>query len=278
MSHYLLPDGNVQISFSGGRTSAYMLHQIAEANGGISDRCKVVFANTGREMPQTLDFVQECGERWGIQITWVEYFDAAPRFAVVSHNSASRDGEPFEALIRRRRYLPNQQARFCTGDLKIKPSARYLVSIGWEQWMSALGIRADEMRRVNREPQKERWQRWYPLADAGVTKHHVMAFWGRQPFDLRLPNIKGNTALGNCDGCFLKSEATLAMLARDYPERHAWWERMETQTTEATTAAAARFRKDYTRSSLREFVERQGDWIFDTDGALCQKDGGECTG
>ena len=278
MSHYLLPDGNVQISFSGGRTSAYMLHQIAEANGGISDRCKVVFANTGREMPQTLDFVQECGERWGIQITWVEYFDAAPRFAVVSHNSASRDGEPFEALIRRRRYLPNQQARFCTGDLKIKPSARYLVSIGWDQWMSALGIRADEMRRVNREPQKERWQRWYPLVDAGVTKHHVMAFWGRQPFDLRLTSIKGNTALGNCDGCFLKSEATLAMLARDYPERHAWWERMEAQTTEATTAAAARFRKDYTRSSLREFVERQGDWIFDTDGALCQKDGGECTG
>jgi 3'-phosphoadenosine 5'-phosphosulfate sulfotransferase (PAPS reductase)/FAD synthetase len=278
MSHYLLPDGNVQISFSGGRTSAYMLHQIAETNGGIPDRCKVVFANTGREMPQTLDFVQECGDRWDIPITWVEYLDAAPRFTVVSHNSASRDGEPFEALIRRRRYLPNQQARFCTGDLKIKPSARYLVSIGWEQWMSALGIRADEMRRVNREPQKERWQRWYPLADAGVTKHHVMDFWGRQPFDLRLTNIKGNTALGNCDGCFLKSEATLAMLARDYPERHAWWERMEAQTTGATTAAAARFRKDYTRSSLREFVERQGDWIFDTDGALCQKDGGECTG
>jgi 3'-phosphoadenosine 5'-phosphosulfate sulfotransferase (PAPS reductase)/FAD synthetase len=278
MTAYILPDGNVQISFSGGRTSGYMLHQIAEANGGIPDRCKVVFANTGREMPQTLDFVQECGDRWDIPITWVEYLDAAPRFTVVSHNSASRDGEPFEALIRRRRYLPNQQARFCTGDLKVKPSARYLVSIGWEHWMSALGIRADEMRRVNREPQKERWQRWYPLADAGVTKHHVMDFWGRQSFDLRLPNIKGNTALGNCDGCFLKSEATLAMLARDYPERHAWWERMEAQTTEATTAAAARFRKDYTRSSLRDFVERQGDWIFDTDGALCQKDGGECTG
>lgn len=277
ISPYTLPDGNVQISFSGGRTSGYMLHHIAEANGGIPDRCKVVFANTGREMPQTLDFVQEVSDRWGIPITWVEYLDAAPRFTVVSHNSASRDGEPFEALIRRRKYLPNQQARFCTGDLKIKPSARYLVSLGWDQWISALGIRADEMRRVNREPQKERWQRWYPLVDAGVTKQHVMEFWGKQPFDLRLPNIKGNTALGNCDGCFLKSEATLAMLARDYPERHAWWERMESITTEATTAAAARFRKDYTRASLREFVERQGDWIFKTEGALCQRDGGECT-
>lgn len=278
MNHYILPDGNVQISFSGGRTSGYMLHQIAEANGGIPDRCKVVFANTGREMPQTLDFVQECGDRWGIPITWVEYLDAALRFTVVSHNSASRDGEPFEAIIRLRKYLPNQKARFCTGDLKVKPSAKYLISLGWDKWMSALGIRADEMRRVNREPQRERWQRWYPLADAGVTKHHVMAFWARQAFDLRLPNVKGNTALGNCDGCFLKSEATLAMLARDYPERHAWWERMEAITTEATTAEATRFRADYTRASLRDFVERQGDWIFDTEGALCQKDGGECTG
>lgn len=277
MSHFRLPDGNVQISFSGGRTSGFMLHQIAEANGGIPDRCKVVFANTGREMPQTLDFVQECSDRWSISIVWVEYLDASPKFIVVSHNSASRDGEPFEALIRRRKYLPNQQARFCTSDLKIKPSARYLQSIGWDRWTSALGIRADEQRRINREPQKERWRRWYPLADAGVSKHDVMAFWGAQAFDLTLPNIKGNTALGNCDGCFLKSEATLAMLARDYPERHAWWERMETETTEATTASAARFRKDYTRESLRNFVERQGDWIFKTEDALCQRDGGECT-
>jgi 3'-phosphoadenosine 5'-phosphosulfate sulfotransferase (PAPS reductase)/FAD synthetase len=276
MNLYTLPDGNVQISFSGGRTSAYMLHHILEANGGIPDRCKVVFANTGREMPQTLDFVQEVSDRWSIPVAWVEYLDAGPRFAVVSHNSASRDGEPFAALVKRRKFLPNQQARFCTGDLKIKPSARYLVSLGWQQWISALGIRADEAQRVKREPQKERWQRWYPLADAGVSKRDVMAFWKRQPFDLRLPNVKGNTALGNCDGCFLKSEANLAMLARDYPERHAWWERMEAETTEATTAAAARFRSEYTRKSLREFVERQGDWIFNTEGALCQTDGGEC--
>lgn len=27
---YLLPDGNVQIAFSGGRTSGYMLHRILE--------------------------------------------------------------------------------------------------------------------------------------------------------------------------------------------------------------------------------------------------------
>ena len=57
---FKLPDGNVQISFSGGRTSAFMLHQILEVNGTLPDRVQVTFANTGREMPETLDFVNEC--------------------------------------------------------------------------------------------------------------------------------------------------------------------------------------------------------------------------
>lgn len=57
MNPYRLPDGNVQIAFSGGRTSAYMLHKLLDANGGLPDRAVVTFQNTGREMPETLDFV-----------------------------------------------------------------------------------------------------------------------------------------------------------------------------------------------------------------------------
>jgi len=64
MTAYTLPAGNVQIAFSGGRTSAYMLHQILETNGPLPDRVVVSFQNTGREMPETLDFVQECSDRW----------------------------------------------------------------------------------------------------------------------------------------------------------------------------------------------------------------------
>ena len=47
---YVLPQGNVQISFSGGRTSGFMLYKILEANNGLPDRAKVIFTNTGREM------------------------------------------------------------------------------------------------------------------------------------------------------------------------------------------------------------------------------------
>jgi 3'-phosphoadenosine 5'-phosphosulfate sulfotransferase (PAPS reductase)/FAD synthetase len=271
-SPYLLPEGNVQIAFSGGRTSAYMLHQILEANGGLPDRAKVVFANTGREMPQTLDFVAEVGQRWDVPIVWVEYRRSATghSFEVVSHNSASRDGEPLIALMNHFGFPPNRAARFCSHEGKTRTAKRYCVSIGWKRWTAAVGIRADEANRALTSPPKDRYDVWYPLLTAGVTRADISAFWARHPFDLALPNVKGNAALGNCDGCFLKSEASRAMLARDYPDRAAWWRDQETRY-------GGKFHVSTSWAELLSAVDRQGDWLFDTEGALCQADGGECT-
>ena len=279
MSPYILPDGDVSISFSGGRTSAYMLHEILRANGGLPDRVVVSFQNTGREMPETLDFVQQCGELWGVRIVWLEYRAEAPRFEVVSHNSASRDGEPFEELIRKRKFLPNRVARFCTAEMKVHCLSRYLRSLGWDRWTNAVGIRADEPDRLGRASPKERYVVWHPLADAGVSRYDVSAFWARQPFDLRLPNVNGRTQLGNCDGCFLKSEAARAALVRDHPDRAAWWQRMEELAQSISSRPAdARFREDGTWQQHIDFVSRQGDWLFDEEGALCQANDGDCTG
>lgn len=48
-----------------------------------SSRVEVTFQNTGREMPQTLDFVAEVGRRWGVLIAWLEYRAEAPFFEIV---------------------------------------------------------------------------------------------------------------------------------------------------------------------------------------------------
>jgi 3'-phosphoadenosine 5'-phosphosulfate sulfotransferase (PAPS reductase)/FAD synthetase len=304
MNPYTLPEGNVAIAFSGGRTSAYMLHQIIEANGldvVNSDRVVVSFQNTGREMPETLDFVQECGERWGVRIVWLEYrlrwtgaphdvknkiFDtAANTFEVVNHNSASQNGEPMEQLLEYYGFIPTALSRWCTGRLKIKTAAAYLQSLGWAEWTSATGIRADEARRAKHDGTKlDRNWLWHPLYRAGVDKWQVKDFWDSKPFDLRLPNIDGVTYLGNCDGCFLKSERHRAALARDYPERARWWSRME-EKYDGKRALLGKgggdlnsFNKSVKWSALEEMVQSQGDWIFDTEGALCQADDGECTG
>ena len=269
--NFKLPEGNVLISFSGGRTSGYMLHQILEENGDLPDRVKVTFANTGREMPETLDFVQECSDRWNVPITWLEYRRPKPKFEVVSHNSASRDGEPFKEVLEQPKILPNVHRRFCTQELKVKTIKRYLVSIGWKQWTQSIGIRADESRRLKKSTEK-RWNNWYPLNDAGVTKATVMDFWGAQPFDLRVMS-----GAGNCDGCFLKSEATLAAMWREHPERMQWWADIESWKSEEI-GRKAHFHDTRTYSELGRFVDRQSDWIFNDEAYLCQKDDGECTG
>lgn len=270
-SPYTLPDGNVLISFSGGRTSGFMLHQILEANGDLPERCKVVFANTGREMPKTLDFVQECSERWRVPITWLEYRKQMPKFVTVSHNSASRDGEPFRQALEQPKILPNVFRRFCTQELKVLTVKRYLVKHGWKSWHNAVGIRADEKRRIKVSTEK-RWQNWYPLNDAEVTKKDIMSFWNSQTFDLQI--VAGS---GNCDGCFLKSEATLAVMFRLYPDRMQWWTDIETWKSEQI-GKQAHFHQSRTYAQLGNFVKRQADWIFDDEAYLCQADDGECTG
>lgn len=286
-SPYTIPPGQVQIAFSGGRTSAYMLRKILDVNPGmiVNPDVQVTFQNTGREMPETLDFVQEVGSRWGVPIVWLEYLPHAPHFQVVSHNSASRNGEPFDALIDKKQYLPNQQTRFCTTELKIRTAKRYLVSLGWKHWTNATGIRADEPNRLNKPKPKDRWTIWNPLAVAGVSRHDVAAFWYDQPFDLNLPNVGGNCWLGNCDGCFLKSEAHVAALARDFPDRAAWWERAEArigalETSKGRQKDNSQFSKRYSRAEMRDFMDRQGDNFekLIKVGLLCQADDGECTG
>lgn len=281
LNHFILAEGNVQLAFSGGRTSAFMLFHILEANGGLPDRVVVTFQNTGREMPETLDFVRECGLRWGIEIVWLEYDPTSETlFREVGWQGAARNGEPFEALIRRKKYLPNQQARFCTIELKVRTAKRYLRTLGWDYWTNCVGIRADEPSRIKEEGVKhgDRWMIWQPLANAGITKHDIAAFWKAQDFDLRLPNVNGNCWLGNCDGCFLKSEANVAALAREYPDRHAWWEEMEDLASALTIGTAASWSKRYTRREMRDFMERQSDAFDVNDGQLCQADGGECLG
>ncbi len=275
MANPYLIEGPALISFSGGRTSAFMLRQILDAYGGSLPPLVVAcFANTGKEMPQTLDFVHQCGVRWNVPITWLEYDPAGEKqrkFRIVDRATASRNGEPFEALVKERQYLPNPVTRFCTTTLKIRVMRDYARSIGWEHWTNAIGLRADEARRVAKiKDQRERWETVAPLHPAGVTKEDVAAFWAGQPFDLRLANIDGKTPAGNCDLCFLKSAKTIASLIRSDPSLADWWFRMEEEARPSKPLGAV-FRKDrpgYRR--MRQAVLDERDLNFGDRDALAE--------
>ena len=251
------------ISFSGGRTSGYMLYKVLECGGGqLPSDAIVCFANTGKEDEATLKFVQACSDNWNVEIHWVEYRDAEPAFVRVDFETASRNGEPFEALIRKRQYLPNPVTRFCTSELKIRTIHKYLKSLGWEhnETMDWVGMRADEQRRAAKIADKSR----IPLVTAGVTKETVGDFWRNQSFDLELPNMNGVTMHGNCDLCFLKGGAQVLSLIAEKPERGIWWAKMEALALAlASKPSGAVFRSDRpSYSSMIKFAAEQKD-MFD---------------
>ncbi|AMS20638.1 Nin-like protein [Pseudomonas synxantha] len=263
MSPYKL-SGTTVVSFSGGRTSAYMLRQVLDSNEDLSDLV-VTFANTGKEHPATLEFVQECAKRWAVPIVWLEFRDDDTGFAVVDYATASRQGEPFEALIRKRKYLPNPVTRFCTIDLKIRIIHKYLRSLGLSTEEVPVdmmtGIRADEPRRVvkirhRKSTSESKWATMVmPLADAGVGVQNVTDFWAGQSFDLMLPTIHGRTLEGNCDLCFLKgAKQVYSIIASDRPKAE-WWARMESSVVSGGkfTGYGDRFRSD--RPSYQQMLD-----------------------
>jgi 3'-phosphoadenosine 5'-phosphosulfate sulfotransferase (PAPS reductase)/FAD synthetase len=283
MSPYKL-SGTTVVSFSGGRTSAYMLRQVLDSNDDQSDLV-VTFANTGKEHPATLEFVRECAERWAVPIIWLEFRDNEAGFEVVDFASASRQGEPFEALIRKRKYLPNPVTRFCTIDLKIRIIHKYLRSLGLSTENNPVdmmtGIRADEPRRVmkirhRKSTSESKWATMVmPLADAGVGVQDVTDFWAAQPFDLMLPTINGRTLEGNCDLCFLKgAKQVYSIIASDCGERVRkadWWARMERTAVSSSgiTGNGALFRFD--RPSYQQMIDysdTQFDMFADQDEAI----------
>ncbi|QVN09501.1 phosphoadenosine phosphosulfate reductase family protein [Pseudomonas rhodesiae] len=283
MSPYKL-SGTTVVSFSGGRTSAYMLRQVLDNNDDLSDLV-VTFANTGKEHPATLEFVRECAERWKVPIVWLEFRDDDAGFAVMDYATASRQGEPFEALIRKRKYLPNPVTRFCTIDLKIRIIHKYLRSLGLSTEEAPVdmmtGIRADEPRRVvkirhRKSTSESKWATMVmPLADAGVGVQDVTDFWAGQPFDLMLPTINGRTLEGNCDLCFLKgAKQVYSIIAsdRDEPARKSdWWARMESSVVSGGkfTGDGARFRSDRpSYQQMLDYSNTQFDMFADHDEAI----------
>ena len=212
------------ISFSGGRSSGYMLHQIVMAHGGnLPFDVLPVFANTGKEREETLRFVSDCATHWRMTIHWVEWRNNAEGFEEVGYNSASRRGEPFAALIAKKGMPPNWQARFCTQYLKVKAMTAFMASRGFAPctYAEVIGLRHDEGLRIFKMLERnERDGRHCiaPMAQAKVTRADVMAHWRAQPFDLQI-----EPGEGNCDLCFLKGRGLRKELIRRNPGSADWW-------------------------------------------------------
>lgn len=190
------------------------------------------FANTGLEHPATLDFVHDFSTKLGIPVTWLEaVVDPRHRHGIrhkiVSYETASRNGEPFEAYIAKYG-IPNHATPQCTTRLKTSVMESYLKTKGFLRgkklnYQTCIGIRADEMDRVS-EKYKEQGLA-YPLICAGIKKPDVLREMSKYEWDLAIPDEH----YGNCITCWKKSDRKLMTLAKESPRVFDFFRRMEAE-------------------------------------------------
>lgn len=215
------------VSFSGGRTSAFMCWWLLKNMSHIYNFI-FVFANTGLEHEKTLEFVNECDKRFGLNLVWLE---AVVHFGerkgcthrIVTFETASRKGEPFELVIDKYG-IPNKAYPHCNRELKLNPIFSFKRSLGFaSNHKMAIGIRVDEIDRIG--PKSKEHGCIHPLITLNpTTKAEIRHWWADQDFDLEVPEH-----LGNCVTCWKKSNRKLMTIAKQEPERFNFFRRMEKQ-------------------------------------------------
>lgn len=214
------------ISFSGGRTSAFMAQYIINSDKYKDYEKLVIFANTGKEKEETLKFVNDCDKNFNLNVLWIEAIinqtkRKGVKYKIVDFETANRDGHPFEDVIKKFG-LPSKLYRHCTRDLKEVPLHKAAKDILGKDYYTAIGIRADESHRINWGKAKK-LKRLYPLAvDFRVNEKYIRDYWAAQIFDLELKDFEGN-----CDFCFLKSIRKKLTIAKQDANVANWWNHME---------------------------------------------------
>lgn len=199
-------------SFSGGRTSAYMCKMLIDKYP--RDQLAFVFINTGAEDFETLEFVNNCDIFFGLDLVWLEavvHHDdrKGTTHKIVDFFTADREGEAFREVCKKYG-IPNKSYPHCNRELKLRP----IDSWQRENHPSApraIGIRVDEIDRMSAHADRDNVI--YPLVSARIAKSDVMGFWSRTPFDLEVPEHRGN-----CVTCWKKSDRKLKTLALESPE------------------------------------------------------------
>lgn len=210
------------LTCSGGETSMFMVLWCWKNLKDLYDM-SIVFANTGQEEDETLDFINKCQIEFDLPVIWIETKvhhnqRKSCTHTIVDYNSATRKNDfikredtPFEEIIKKYN-IPNHSRLHCTRELKMNPIKSYAKSIwGKEKYFIALGIRLDEFDRINSNHKQLRII--YPLIDKEMkpmTKKHINFFWNQQLFRL---NLKGYQ--GNCITCYKKSNNKLYQIAKE---------------------------------------------------------------
>lgn len=260
----------VVVSFSGGKTSAFMAVKLKEMYPHV--HFVFIFANTGLECPETLFFIKRCSHDFMLHIVWVEAVinpehGKGITHKVVCYETASRNGEPFEAHIAKSG-IPNANKPQCSDRLKKLVIEDYKKKNGLKGVTHCIGMRGDEPNRVLSKDRQKR------LLSMGLSQNQLYDFMCMNdkykkilaPTLFKLPpNVIKESFLtgynlwyplfswgidkqdindfwdeqpftldidehqGNCATCWKKSDKKLWLLAVEEPDKFEFMKRMESK-------------------------------------------------
>ena len=201
------------VSFSGGRTSAYLVNLMEQKRKAQGLDVAYVYMDTGAEHPKTYDFIRNVVKHFGIELICLRVeinpeLGKANSYRVVSLNDIGPDLQPWRDMMSKYG-TPYFGGAFCTDRMKLVPFTKYCQE-RFGEWDTWLGIRADEPRRL--KPKKGIR---YLAEISDFEKQDVVSWWGEQSFDLDLDEWSGN-----CVFCFKKSDLKIAAAQRDNPAEY----------------------------------------------------------
>lgn len=204
--------GTNVVSFSGGRTSAYLVHLMEEARREGAE-VHYVFLDTGAEHPATYEFIRNIVAQWGIPLVCLRAKlspekGVGPTYQVVDVADIGPDLVPWREMLRIYG-APDASRPHCTNKMKSIPYDKYCDErFGRGSYTTWLGIRVDEPLRLGEKPGTRH------LAEISkFKKQDILNWWAKQPFDLGIFEH-----LGNCVFCVKKSLGKVNLATRDEPE------------------------------------------------------------
>lgn len=191
------------IGVSGGKDSTALLLWAKYESGYDPATLDVTFCDTGNEHQITYDYVQMLNDK-------------------VHPIKTLKPERDFYELAKWKKRFPGAKARFCTIELKIKPSKKHLQALldtGAEIVMHS-GVRANESKEraklVKREETRERVTEFRPLLN--WTLEDVWAIHKRHGIDPNPLYSMGAKRVG-CLPCIMSRKAEVANIATRWPER-----------------------------------------------------------
>ena len=228
---------NLMVTVSGGRSSARMARHIQTSEKYKEYEKVFVFANTGKERPETIEFLKKIENEWSIPLVKIEgvyseIMGVGVRFKIVDWENLDMSGRVYEEAVKHKnkgdfKGLPHKDAPYCSEMLKTLPCKKLCDEIfGVNNYIKAIGYRKEDMpRRISFGEIKSDKSRIFPLLtdfNFPIGQSYLNKWWDKQPFKL---GIHGK--LGNCEDCWKKSDATLIDNIRFGTRFIDWNRRME---------------------------------------------------